>query len=409
MRSEASLARSVRFPRVINIADLRELARRRVPAVVFAYIDGGADDEITLRENSRVFSDVTFRPRQCVAVPACDLRTSVLGTPLELPFLLAPVGFCRMFYPRGEVHAAREANAAGTAYVLSTFSGTRLEEVRQGTSGPLWYQLYVPGGREVAEATIARARAAGYSALVVTIDTPVSGMREQDFRHGVKPLLAGRIWESVPYAWQFVTRPRWVLDYVRDGAVRVFPNVELPGTGPMPCGDTSALLERTLVTWSDLRWMRDAWKGHIVVKGVHTGDDARQAIDAGADAVVVSNHGGRQLDGVPATLRSLPEVVAAVDGRIEVLMDGGIRRGSDIVKALCLGARAVLVGRAYAWALAAAGGPGVARAIDILRTDVVRTMRLLGCPSIAALDQSFVEAPADWFRQSGAPRSPSPR
>jgi L-lactate dehydrogenase (cytochrome) len=391
MRSAASLARAVRFPRVVNIADLRALARRRVPAVVFAYIDGGAEDEVTLRANVRAFSDVTFRPRQCMAVPGCDLRTTVLGTTLDLPFLLAPVGFCRMFHPNGEVHAAREANAAGTAYILSTFSGTRLEDVRGGTPGPLWYQLYVPGGRDVAEATIARARAAGYSALVVTIDTPVSGMRERDFRHGVKPLLTGRFFASLPHAWQFVVRPRWVVDYIADGAIRVFPNVELPGTGPMPCGDTSILLERTLITWNDLRWIREAWQGPVVVKGVHTGDDARQAIDAGADAIVVSNHGGRQLDGVAASIRALPEVVAAVDGQIEVLMDGGIRRGADVVKALCLGARAVLIGRAYAWALAAAGGPGVARAIDILRTDIIRTMRLLGCPSTAALDRSFVD------------------
>jgi L-lactate dehydrogenase (cytochrome) len=392
MPSQARLARSVRFPRVVNIADLRELARKRVPALVFDYIDGGAEDEITLRDNVRAFERLTFRPRQCVAVPTCDVRTTVLGTPLHLPFILAPVGFCRMFHPRGDVVAAREANAAGTVYVLSTFSGTRLEDVRQGTAGPLWYQLYVPGGRTVAEATIARARAAGYSVLVVTIDTPVSGMRERDFRRGVKPLLTGDLWQSLPHAWQFVTRPRWTLDYLRDGAVRVFPNVELPGVGPMPCGDTSVLLERTLVTWTDLRWMRDAWRGPIVVKGVHTGDDARRAIDAGADAVVVSNHGGRQLDGVAASIRALPEVVAAVDGQIEVLMDGGIRRGSDIVRAICLGARAVLIGRAYAWALAAAGGPGVARAIDILRTDVVRTLRLLGCPSVAALDRSYVES-----------------
>jgi L-lactate dehydrogenase (cytochrome) len=377
---------------VVNIADLRELARKRVPALVFDYIDGGAEDEITLRDNVRAFERLTFRPRQCVAVPTCDVRTTVLGTPLDLPFVLAPVGFCRMFHPRGDVVAARAANAAGTAYVLSTFSGTRLEDVRQGTAGPLWYQLYGPGGRTVAEATIARARAAGYSVLVVTIDTPVSGMRERDFRRGVKPLLTGNLWQSVPHAWQFVTRPRWTLDYLRDGAVRVFPNVELPGVGSMPCGDTSVLLERTLVTWTDLRWMRDAWRGPIVVKGVHTGDDARRAIDAGADAVVVSNHGGRQLDGVAASIGALPEVVAAVDGQIEVLMDGGIRRGSDIVKAICLGARAVLIGRAYAWALAAAGGPGVARAIDILRTDVVRTLRLLGCPSVAALDRSYVDS-----------------
>ena len=393
MKSDRRLARSVSFPRVINIGDFRHLAQRRLPAVVFAYIDGGAEDEITLRENSRAFSDITFRPRQCVAVPTCDLRTTVLGATFELPFLLAPVGFCRMFYPRGEAHAARAANEAGTGYILSTFSGTRLEEVRQGTSGPLWFQLYVPGGREIAEATIGRARAAGYKALVITIDTPVAGMRERDFRHGVRPLLQGDIWGSLPYAWQFITRPRWVLDYLADGAPRVFPNVELPGVGAMPCGDVGVLLERTIVTWDDLRWMRDAWKGPVVVKGVHTGDDARRAIDVGADAVVVSNHGGRQLDGVPASLRALPEVLDAVNGRIEVLMDGGIRRGGDVVKAICLGARAVLVGRAYAWALGAAGGPGVARAIDILRTDVIRTMRLLGCPSISRLDTTYIGVP----------------
>ena len=396
MRSEASLARAVSFPRVINIDDLRRLAQRRLPAVVFAYIDGGAEDEVTLQENVRAFREVTFRPRQCVAVPACDLRTTVLGTSLALPFILAPVGFCRMFYPRGEVYAAREAGAAGTGYILSTFSGTRLEEVREGTRGPLWYQLYVPGGREVAEATIARAKAAGYTALVVTIDTPVAGMRERDFRHGVRHLLQGRFWASLPHARQFITRPRWVMDFIADGAPRVFPNVELPDVGAMPCSDVGALLEQTIVTWEDLRWMHDAWNGPIVVKGVHTGDDARRAIDAGASAVVVSNHGGRQLDGVPASLRSLPEVVAAVNGRVEVLMDGGIRRGGDIVKGLSLGARAVLIGRAYAYGLGAAGGPGVARAIEILRTDLVRTMRLLGCDAIAKLDGSFVDVPRDW-------------
>jgi len=390
MKSDRSLARSVAFPRVLNIHDFRRLAKKRLPAVVFAYIDGGAEDEVTLRENVAAFGDLDFRPRNCVAVPSCDLRTTVLGETFELPFLLAPVGFCRMFYPKGELHAARAANDAGTAYILSTFSGTRLEEVRQGTSGTLWFQLYVPGGRGVAEATIARAKAAGYKVLVVTIDTPVSGMRERDFRYGVRPILQGDVWGSLPYAWQFVTRPRWVLDYFADGRPNVFPNVELPGKGAMPCGDVGILLESTIVTWEDLRWMRDAWQGPIVVKGVHTADDARHAMDAGAQAVVVSNHGGRQLDGVPATLRALPEVLDAVNGRIEVLMDGGIRRGSDIVKAISVGAKAVLVGRAYAWALGAAGGPGVARAIEILRTDVIRTMRLLGCPSIRDLDHSYV-------------------
>ena len=390
MKSDRSLARSVAFPRVINVHDFRRLAKKRLPAVVFAYIDGGAEDEVTLRENVAAFGDITFRPRQCVAVRSCDLRTTVLGETFDLPFLLAPVGFCRMFYPKGELHAARAANEAGTGYILSTFSGTRLEEVRAATSGPLWFQLYVPGGRDVAEATMARAKAAGYTVLVVTIDTPMSGMRERDFRHGVRPILQKDLWGSLPYAWQFVTRPRWVLDYCADGRPSVFPNVELPGKGAMPCGDVGMILESTIVTWDDFRWMRDAWKGPIVVKGVHTGDDAKRAIDAGTQGLVCSNHGGRQLDGVPATLRALPEVLDAVNGRIEVLMDGGIRRGGDVVKAIALGAKAVLVGRAYAWALGAAGGPGVARAIDILRTDIVRTLRLLGCPSIRDLDRSYI-------------------
>jgi L-lactate dehydrogenase (cytochrome) len=382
----------MRLSRVVNIADLRRMAQRRLPPVVFDYIDGGAEDEITLRANERAFADVTFRPRQCVETPNPDLRTTVLGTTFDVPFLLAPLGFCRMFYPRGESVAAREAHAAGTAYILSTFSGQRLEDVRADTAGPLWYQLYVPGGRAVAEATMARARAAGYTVLVVTIDTPVSGMRERDIRRGAGPLLKGGAGAMLPHIWQFATHPRWVMGYLGDGAPRVFPNVELPAVGPMPCGDTGVLLAETNVTWKDLSWIRDAWRGPIVVKGVHTGDVARQAVGAGADAVIVSNHGGRQLDGVAASVRVLPEVVAAVGDRVDVLMDGGIRRGADIVKARCLGARAVLIGRAYGWALGAAGGPGVARAIGILKTDLVRTMRLLGCASMTELDGSFVDA-----------------
>ncbi len=391
----------MRLSQVVNIADLRRMAKRRLPPVVFDYIDGGAEDEITLRANERVFSDVTFRPRQCVDTPAPDLRTTVLGTTFDVPFLLAPLGFCRMFYPRGESVSAREANAAGTAYILSTFSGQRLEEVRADAPGALWYQLYIPGGRAVAEATIARARAAGYSALVVTIDTPVSGMRERDIRRGAGPLLKVRLKPDttgissmramLPHIWQFATHPRWVMGYLGDGAPRVFPNVELPGVGAMPCGDTGVLLAETNVTWKDLVWIRDAWRGPLVVKGVHTGDVARQAVDAGADAVIVSNHGGRQLDGVAPSLRVLPEVVAAVGDRVDVLMDGGVRRGADIVKARCLGARAVLIGRAYGWALGAAGGPGVARAIAILKADLNRTMRLLGCASMQELDGTFVD------------------
>ncbi len=381
--------------RVVNIADLRRLAKQRLPRVVFDYIDGGADAEFTLRENCRVFDTVTFRPRCAVATATCDLTTTVLGTTLQLPVLLGPVGSTRMFYPHGEAAAARAAGEAGTVYTLSTLSGSTAADVRAASTGPLWYQLYLVGGRTVASAGIERARAAGYSALVVTIDTPVAGMRERDIRDGTKELLTRRLWSMLPFIPQFLARPRWLAAFLRDGGLMTFPNVVLPD-GPMLYADVGTALSQSMVCWDDLRWIRDAWKGPIVVKGVHTGEDARRAIDEGAHAIVVSNHGGRQLDGVAPSLRVLPEVVAAANGQVEVLMDGGIRRGSDIAKALCLGARAVLIGRAYAYGVAAGGGPGVARAIEILRTDLVRTLKLLGCASAAQLDSTYVDLPADW-------------
>jgi L-lactate dehydrogenase (cytochrome) len=392
------MPRSVQPPRVVNVADLRAAAQKRLPRAVFDYIDGGADAEITLRENSRIFEDVLFRPRSAVATPACDLGTSVLGVPIELPFILAPVGSSRMFYPRGEEVAARAAGEAGTIYTLSTLSGCAVKDVKATTRGPVWYQLYLVGGRDVALGGIERAKACGCSALVVTIDTPVSGLRERDLRNGVKELVSGAPFTRLPYLFQFLARPRWLAAFLRDGGLMNFPNIVLKD-GPMAYADVNAALAQSMVSWPDFKWIRDAWRGPIVAKGVHTSDDARQAIDHGADAIVVSNHGGRQLDGVAATLRVLPEVVEAVGGRIEVLLDGGIRRGSDVVKALCLGARAVLIGRAYAYGLGAAGGAGVARTIEILQADIIRTMKLLGCASIDALDASLVEVPPGWRGQ----------
>jgi L-lactate dehydrogenase (cytochrome) len=384
------MRRTAGSPQVVEIADLRRLARRRLPRAVFDYVDGGADGELTLDANCRAFADVRFRPRSAVATPRVDLSATVLGTRLALPFLLAPIGSSRLLFPRGEVAAARAAGAAGTAYVLSTLSGCRLEDVKAATMGPAWYQLYLVGGREVALAAIERARAAGFSALVVTIDTPVAGLRVRDVRNGVRELASRRVASMLPFLPQVLLRPGWLAAFVVDGGLMAFPNVVLPGTGPMQYADVGAALEQAAVTWQDFSWIRAAWKGPVVVKGVHTGDDARRAIDEGANAIVVSNHGGRQLDGVAPTLHVLPEVVEAVNGRAEILLDGGIRRGSDIVKACCLGARATLVGRAYAYGLGAAGEEGVARAIAILRADVERTLKLLGCPSIGALDSSYV-------------------
>jgi L-lactate dehydrogenase (cytochrome) len=380
----------------VCIEDFRPIARARVPKSVFDYLDGGAEGEVTLRENCRIFNDVTFRPRHAVEVAKCDLRTRVLGLDLALPFLLAPVGYSRLMHPGGEAAAARAAGRAGTGYILSTISGHKLEDVKAASAGPVFYQLYLMGGRGAAEASIERARVAGFSALVVTIDTPVSGIRERDYRNGMKELISGGPLEKIPYLPQILSRPGWLISFLLDGGVPLLPNVVVPGKGPMPLVDINAALAESTATWADFRWIREIWRGPIVVKGVLTGDDARHAIDAGAAAVSVSNHGGRQLDGVPASLRALPEVVEAVKGRIEVFMDGGIRRGADIVKAICMGARAVLCGRAYAYGLAAAGEAGVDRAIEILRTDLERTLRLLGVASVAELDRSYVNAPKTW-------------
>ncbi len=385
-------SRAVASPHVVNIDDLRDLARRRVPRIVFDYIDGGADGEITMRENRRAFDVVTFRPRHAVAVANCDLRTRVLGFDLSMPVLLAPVGYLRVMHPDGEVGAARAAGDAGTVCILSTVSGYRLEEVKAASRGPVWYQLYLTGGRGAAESALHRAETAGYTVLVITIDSAVIGLRESEVRDGMEQLLRGSFLSQIPFSPQLFSRPRWLVRHLLDGGLPDMPNIVSPDRGVLKVRDAHTAIKRTAFSWDDMSWIRAMWKGPIVIKGVLTGDDARKAIDNGAAAVVVSNHGGRQLDGAPASLRVLPEVVAAVKDQAEILLDSGIRRGSDVIKAICLGARAVLCGRAYSYGLAAAGEAGVARALEILRADVQRTLKLLGCPSIEALDRSYVDA-----------------
>src|SRR3954452_14763524 len=389
------LSRSVQSPRVLNIEDLRRRAKRRLPRVVFDYIDGGAEDESTLRGNCRAFEALTLRPRCAVATPVCNLHTTVLGTSVSMPLILAPVGSCRLMFPRGEEAAGTAAGKAEIIYTLSTLSGCRLEDVVAASGGPVWYQLYLVGGRDCALGGIKRARKAGFSALVVTIDTPIAGFRERDLRNGAKELLSGKLGSMLPFLNQLLVRPCWLTALLADGGLMKFENVVIPGKGPMLYADVTAALEQSVVTWDDLKWIGQAWNGPIVIKGIHTAEDARRAVEIGAEALVVSNHGGRQLDGVAPTLRVLPEVVSVVGGRIEVLLDGGVRRGSDIVKALCLGARAIMAGRAYAYGLGAAGGAGVSRAIDILRADLVRTLKLLGCASVADLDGTYVDVPRD--------------
>jgi L-lactate dehydrogenase (cytochrome) len=384
--------------RAVSIYDFRPLARHRLPKAVFDYLDGGAEAEFTLRENCRAFDDITFRPHCAVAFSDCGLKTKVLGYELSFPAMLAPVGYTRLMHPEGEIAAARAAGKAGTGFILSTLSGHPLEKVRAASTGPVFYQLYLMGGRGAAEGIIERAKAVACAGLVVTIDTPVAGMRERDFRNGVKELMGSNLMAMIPFLPDVLSRPGWLFGFLRDGGVPKMANVVVPGQGPMEMTDAAAALAASAVTWDDFRWIRELWNGPIIVKGVLTGEDARRAVDEGAAAVSVSNHGGRQLDGVRPSIRALPEVVNAVNGQCEVWMDGGVRRGADIVKALCLGARTVLCGRAYAYALSAAGEAGVSRALEILRTDVERTVRLLGCASVTALDRSYVEVPASWDR-----------
>src|SRR5262245_55795412 len=260
-----SLTSSVAPPRVMNIADLRRAAMRRLPRAVFDYVDGGADAENTLRSNVSVFDEVLFRPRGAVVSPRAKLETTVLGQRFSLPFLLAPVGSTRLLFPKGEVEAARAAAAAGTGYILSTLAGTSLEEVKAGSTGTCWYQVYLVGGRDVASAAIERARKVGYSALVLPVATATSALRERDYGNGVAEPAAAHRFRQVPYVWPILSRPGWLLSYLGDGGLMSFPNVVLPD-GPMRYAEVAAALEQSVVSWADLKWIREIWKGPIVIK-----------------------------------------------------------------------------------------------------------------------------------------------
>ncbi len=381
---------SLASPNVVNVKDLRRLARRRLPDAVFDYLDGAADDEVTLRDSEQAYKEVLFKPRFAVATPACDLSVTVLGHKLDLPFLLGPIGYSRLMHPRGELAASRAAGRNGTAYILSTMSGHTIEDVKAESPGPTFYQLYLAGGRGAAEGAIARVKAAGYKALFVTIDTPVAGNRERDVRNGMRQLMSPNWFHRIPYIPNILKHPRWLAGYMFDGMSRPFPNIVVPGSGPLAAIDVGAALQAAQVSWTDLKWIRELWSGPIVIKGVMTADDARRSVDEGAQGIVVSTHAGRQLDGVAGSLRVLPGIVEAVKGKTEILFDGGIRRGADVVRAKALGADAVLLGRGYAYGLAAAGDAGIERAIEIFRADIIRTLMLLGCSSIGKVDSSYV-------------------
>jgi L-lactate dehydrogenase (cytochrome) len=371
--------------RLHSVADARRAARKRLPGVVFDYVDGAADDEVTMRRNEDAFAAVELFPRMATGLTDPRLASSVLGRTLELPVLLAPCGLVRLLHPDGPAGVARAAAARGTISVLSTVAGSPVEEVAAQAKVPLWFQLYAAGGLPEADDLCDRASAAGAEALVVTVDTPTLGNRERDIHHGVAPPLRVDAHNAVPLGAQVLVRPRWAVQLAATG-------LRLARRGAGPSGHGSGMLGAVAspFSWDDVVHIRERWRARLVVKGVLSEADARRAVDSGADAVVVSNHGGRQLDGAPATLHALPGVVSAVGNDAEVLVDGGIRRGSHVIAAIALGARAVMIGRPYLYGLAAAGERGVERVLDILRAEMLRTMVLMGCSSVAELGPTWV-------------------
>jgi isopentenyl diphosphate isomerase/L-lactate dehydrogenase-like FMN-dependent dehydrogenase len=331
-----------------------------------------------------------------VGVPGPDLSTSVLGTPVSMPLLLSPVGFTRMMDPRGDVAGARAATSARTVFTLSAMSGHTIDEVVSAADPPPWFQIYFLGGRPGAEQLVERAKAAGCGALVVTLDTQIPGNRERDLRYGLSPPLEinrRTVMKMAPHA---ALHPRWLADLAGDHFRLALVNATGLERDHRRVSAGEALMHWLAAppSWEDFTWLREHFEGPVIAKGILTGDDARRAVDCGVSAIVVSNHGGRQLDGVPASMTALVEVLDAVGTDVEVYVDGGFRRGADIVKAVAVGARAVMVGRPWAYGLAAAGEPGVERVLSVLREDIDRTLRLLGASSIAGLDRGFVDMPS---------------
>jgi isopentenyl diphosphate isomerase/L-lactate dehydrogenase-like FMN-dependent dehydrogenase len=379
---------------IVNIDDLRERARRRLPGPLFDYIDGGAEDEQTIRANQADFARYTFSPRVMVDVSRRDQSTTVLGERIASPLILAPTGFTGVFWPRGEVAAAQAAARKDVVFTLSTMSICSMEEVAEASRGPRWFQLYVWRDRDIVRSLVERARAAGYRALVITVDTPVLGRRERDVRSGL--VIPPRL--TVKNALDTLRRFSWLHGVLTNPRPTFGNFVGVPGVSHDAVSLASFTTEQfsPAVSWADLDWYRSIWPGPIAIKGIMSAEDARLAIEHGVEAVVVSNHGGRQLDALPSAIEVLPEVVDAVGGRAEVVLDGGIRRGADVVKAIALGARACMVGKAFNYGVAAGGRRGAEAAIEILRREIDRTLALIGRPTLADLDRSAIRIGAGY-------------
>lgn len=371
---------------VANIADLRRLAYQRLPRVLFDYIDGGAQDEVTLRANQHDFNNFTLVQHVLRDVSSRDQSVTVLGQKYALPLILSPTGMTGIFWPNGALEAARAASDAGAGFCLSSMSTSTVEDIKKVTRQPTWFQLYVMRDRGMSRELIERAKAVGCSALVLTVDLAMQGQRDRDVHNGltVPPTV------NVSNLLNFAMRPGWVWRYLTGPKV-VPASLVKPGQSTLStiAGYVNSQFDQS-VTWKDIEWAKSIWGGPVAIKGILDAQDAKAAIEHGADAVIVSNHGGRQLDGVRSAISALPHVVDAVQGRAEVLLDGGVRRGTDVLKAVALGARACMIGRPYMYGLASNGRAGVAQALELLRNEIDLALALTGTTSLAALDRSAI-------------------
>tara|TARA_B100000029_G_scaffold510165_1_gene601030 strand:+ start:4402 stop:5553 length:1152 start_codon:yes stop_codon:yes gene_type:complete len=377
--------------KVANVDDLRSLAKRRLPAGVFDYIDGGAEDEITLRKNVDAYRNVSFKPRVLRDMTEVDPSTHLLGRPLAFPLVLAPTGFTRIAHSEGELAVVRAADRAGIPFTLSTMATRSIEECAAvaESDSRLWFQIYTWRDRSIVENLVKRAAEAGFEAVCLTVDTAVLGRRERDVRRGftLPPEVGpGTILDGIK-------NPGWTWDFLRADPIR-FANVEgitsLDGSTAVDLAEHMKSQFDPGLSWSDVDWLRSIWEGPILIKGIQTVEDALIAAEVGVEAIAISNHGGRQLDGAPAPFDLLPEVVEAIQGRLEIICDGGVRRGSDIVKAVSMGAQAVMAGRPYLYALGACGERGVDHVMDLLHEGVERTMALIGAATIDELSQELI-------------------
>ena len=378
-----------------SVDDIRRYAKKRLPKMIYDSVYGGANDETTLAANCNDFSKITFQPRMLTDVTHRDIGTKVAGIDLDFPVMVSPAGLLRVAHTDGELAIARAAGKTGVVFVVSTAASWSMEEIAEAATGPMWFQLYLWQDRDIMKSLVERARQIGCQALVVTVDVQVVGKRERDLRNGLS--IPPKI--TIRSSLDAVKHPKWLLDFIKGPPVS-FRNF----MGIAEGDDTmshSAFINQHLINpsanWEDLQWVKELWKGPLLVKGIVTPEDALKAVDLGVDGIVVSNHGGRQLDGLPSAVRSMVDIVDAVGNRTDIILDGGIRRGADVVKAISLGAKAVMTGRSWIWGLAAAGQAGVERVYEILTQEIDQTLALLGRARLSEIDESAVNLPKSWI------------